>query len=396
MFNDFDFIGFTYNGKHSYNDFGIYRVIDGDRYNEDLVPQMNDKTADVPGGDGQYFFGTNYKSRQFNINIAFDGLTEEQFREMRHWLDGKDIHDLIFDERPYKVYSAKVSSTPQLKYVAFSENGKRIYKGEGTIQFTCYYPFAHTPRLMGDSEVVEKVINANEVIPVNLYFKEWYKIFVQVGERKRTGIKILYREKIDNKLIDREIEKSTSSYFNIFNSENPIFIKELIIENQSNYVSFIIKDQSDTELFSYIYTDNNCFERTDGEKDGKSINDFSSYANMSEWMEASNLPTVPIVGHNYGELPAPFIVSIDSFGGDSSEDKRELQVGNNIIYIDKKYQRIKWDSKTGLVYGSESSDGELKLIPYTGTSYGALSVGENTISDNIKDYGTLTYDYWYY
>ena len=47
-----DFIGFTYNGKHCINDFGIYRTSDGSRYNDNLVPSMTDKTADVPGGDG--------------------------------------------------------------------------------------------------------------------------------------------------------------------------------------------------------------------------------------------------------------------------------------------------------------------------------------------------------
>ena len=120
MSYDFDFIGFTYNGKHSYNDFGIYRVIDGDRYTEDLVPQMNDKTADMTGANGQYFFGTTHKNRTFSISIAFDNLIEEKFREMRTWLDGKDIHDLIFDETPYKVYSAKVTGTPQLKTICFS------------------------------------------------------------------------------------------------------------------------------------------------------------------------------------------------------------------------------------------------------------------------------------
>jgi hypothetical protein len=49
---DYDFIGFTYNGKHSIGDFGIYRTSDGSRYNDDLVPALNDKTADIPGGDG--------------------------------------------------------------------------------------------------------------------------------------------------------------------------------------------------------------------------------------------------------------------------------------------------------------------------------------------------------
>ena len=50
------------------------------------------------------------------------------------------------------MYSAKVTGTPQLKTICFDESGKRIYKGEGTIQFTCYYPFAHTPNLTKSGE----------------------------------------------------------------------------------------------------------------------------------------------------------------------------------------------------------------------------------------------------
>lgn len=123
MSYDYDFIGFTYHGKHSIDYFGIYRTSDGSRYNDNLIPQLTDKTADIPGGDGQYYFYSTHKSRQFSIPIAFDSLTEEKYHEMRSWLDGKGIHDLIFDETPYKVYSAKVTGIPQLKTVCFSEGG---------------------------------------------------------------------------------------------------------------------------------------------------------------------------------------------------------------------------------------------------------------------------------
>lgn len=142
---DYDFIGFTFNGKHSIDDFGIYRTSDGNRYNTNLIPQLNDKTADVPGGDGQYFFYSTYKTRQFTIPIAFDNLSEETLNEVRMWLKGKEIAELVFDETPYKVYSAKVTGTPQLKVICFEFEGQRVYKGEGSIQFTCYYPYAHTP-----------------------------------------------------------------------------------------------------------------------------------------------------------------------------------------------------------------------------------------------------------
>ena len=141
---DYDFIGFTYNGEHSINNYNIYRTSDGNRYNDSLVPSMNDKTADIPGGDGQYYFYTKHKTKQFSISIAFDKLDQQKYDKMRTWLDGRGIHNLIFDEYPDKVYSAKVTGTPQLKTVCFNEDGERIYKGEGSIQFTCYYPYAHS------------------------------------------------------------------------------------------------------------------------------------------------------------------------------------------------------------------------------------------------------------
>ena len=34
------------------------------------------------------------------------------------------------------------SGKPQLKYICFGKEGERIYKGEGTLTFTAYYPFA--------------------------------------------------------------------------------------------------------------------------------------------------------------------------------------------------------------------------------------------------------------
>lgn len=161
MTRDYDFIGFTYGGKHSIDDFGIYRTSDGNRYNDNLIPPLTDKTADIPSGDGQYYFSTFYKPRQFSIPIAFDGLRETQYQEVRKWLNGKEIKELVFDERPYKVYSAKVTGTPQLKTICFDEGGERVYKGEGTIQFTCYYPFAHTPNLTksgGDGRSIDSYL----------------------------------------------------------------------------------------------------------------------------------------------------------------------------------------------------------------------------------------------
>ena len=165
-----DFLGFSFDGIHS-SRLGITRVSDGDRYNESLVPEIEDKIIPVPGENGSYFFGSLYRTKPITVQIAFDSLTESQFRQLRKLLAIKKPCKLIFDERPYKVYTAKISAPPQLNYICFDEeqyfwedhselenNGgyipksidhklytgrtQRIYKGEGTIEFECIYPYA--------------------------------------------------------------------------------------------------------------------------------------------------------------------------------------------------------------------------------------------------------------
>ena len=195
-----DFIGFEFAGKHS-SDLGIIRTSDGDRFNEQLTPEIKDITVEVPGMHGEYFFGSTYGNRTFEVQIAYDHLTEEQFREMRKLYGIRNVDTLIFDERPYKKYLAKIESPIELSYICFdepkrkivgeNENDKRygvrvinripitetivdedtqeeieietgeyevqreriypyereegterIYKGEGSISFVCYFPFA--------------------------------------------------------------------------------------------------------------------------------------------------------------------------------------------------------------------------------------------------------------
>ena len=137
-----DYMGFTYNGVHS-STLGIVRTSDGSRFNENLLPTIQDKTVQVPGGDGTYFFGSYYTQRQFTINFAFDSLTEEQLNRVKSLFGDKQIHELIFDETPYKAYNAKVTGSATIKHIPFSEGkNNRVYKGEGSIQFTCYWPFA--------------------------------------------------------------------------------------------------------------------------------------------------------------------------------------------------------------------------------------------------------------
>lgn len=139
-----DFLDFYYNGKWA-SELGLIRVNNGKRQDDEVLPASKDTTIDVPGNDGMYYVKGKYQQREFKIDFAYDGLTEADIKAIREWLAPKKECRLIFAERPYKYYMAKPKSAPKLSYIAFDANdGSRVYKGEGSVQFVCYYPWARS------------------------------------------------------------------------------------------------------------------------------------------------------------------------------------------------------------------------------------------------------------
>ena len=218
-----DFLGFTFNGIHS-SDLGIFRVSDGSRYTENLFPTIQDKTAQRPGADGMYYYGSFYTQRPFNISIAYDNLTDEQLRRIKLLFSDKEPHDLIFDETPYKVYKVKATGTPNLKYVCFDKPKEydyrdteidvglkdksqlygvgakvptgRIYKGEGQLNLIAYEPFARSRYKYLDEYVFTKVpewgsMDENTANDVYYNFYDWAdssKMLNSKAKKKINGI----------------------------------------------------------------------------------------------------------------------------------------------------------------------------------------------------------------
>lgn len=145
-----DFTGFYLGGIHS-STYGILRVSDGDRYSEGLIPEFDNIELELSGGNGDLYGGKKFKKTPFEIKIAFEHLTEKQFREMRNWLGKTEPQSFRFDERPYKTYWVTLASRPELEYVCFMEEREdgligekeRIYKGEGELEFVAYSPFGY-------------------------------------------------------------------------------------------------------------------------------------------------------------------------------------------------------------------------------------------------------------
>lgn len=173
-----DLTGFKFGDYHS-SQFGLIRVSNGSRYNEYLLPTLKNTTTDVPGMEGTLYFGTQKTTRSFQVDMAFDSLTEEDIRDIREWLTG--AHSLIFDERPYIQYMCILNSAPQLKYLTFEENGERIYKGELSVNFVSYLPYGYS---IDGKKFIDDFFDEN--------FEEWsnashlaYKNFYE-GETLRT------------------------------------------------------------------------------------------------------------------------------------------------------------------------------------------------------------------
>lgn len=138
-----DFVGFRFGAYHS-SELGLKVVTTSKRYEKNLLPAPQDYTNDIPGGDGDYYFGSVFKNVEFTVNIAFDDIDEITWRQIANIFATDKLQDLVFDELPFKTYKAKLKSKPDFKFICFFDDKlqKRIYKGEGKLNFVCYYPYA--------------------------------------------------------------------------------------------------------------------------------------------------------------------------------------------------------------------------------------------------------------
>lgn len=137
------FIGFTFGNRHS-SQLGIFRTSNSNRYETILSPAMTDIVTGLDATDGQYYWGTTYSKKDIPISFAFYGLSEMQISQLKQIMNDKELHPLILDEEPHKIWTAKLTSTAIMKHVCLEHDGNRFYAGEGTFTFTAYYPFARS------------------------------------------------------------------------------------------------------------------------------------------------------------------------------------------------------------------------------------------------------------
>ena len=404
-----DFIGFTYNGYHSVRDLHIYRTSNGSRYDENLTATMTDKTADVPGGDGQYYFGTTKKNKVFNVPYAFDALTEYDLQQLKRVFSGDGIHELIFDETPYKAWSAKVTGTATLKHICFEENGERLYKGEGSITFTCYYPYAHSTNLDRKAAATSKSVQTGEWLRAELILtasKNVQSSRHRVINQTNYNVKIKYYIEENGRWVPSE-QDQVIPVGGRFSPLKRIYIKEICFLKPEDET---VKEEVTTPQIwideeNYIYSTNNYFEFEFSTLDGRNLNHYciDKFPNKMEWSLGVQAGSQPIAGENFGDIPTPFVVTMAQTSKDIPSGTI-FNIGNASITIQETcIGEFEWNSKTGIVKGRVNNSSPVQLLKYSGNSIGTFQPGtDQTIqiknpdgTDNTNVRIKYTYQYWY-
>lgn len=396
-----DFLGFTFNGYHS-SELGLVRVSDSNRYTENLLPTIQDKTVQVPGGDGTYYFGSFYTQRPINISVAFDDLSEEQFQKMRAIFGDKKIYDLIFDEMPYKVYKVKATGTPNLKYVCFNKDYDdidriqnetphistkqelygvgaaspygRVYKGEGQLNFICYNPFARSRFKYVDEYTVANIpewgdLETASAEDVNYNLYDW----INTAKLKPSDSSVNYDDEI------RVIDKPDSDgvmFYNPGDLETPFTLQFIFGETpggRSRISSIALSEDKFINLMQFTLLTPDVGFRINGK------------LNLIEGLEVTNIVynrVQSVVGKNPSE-EGWYVLENDVYVLTTDTTPQ-----SGVIY----YERVVIYEPSGNIYNSKIVAGDFFKLPCT-TDLTWLTF--NIAAGDTPDI-TIDYSYLYY
>lgn len=146
-----EYIDFSFAGRHI-SEFGLVAVTNGDRYQFAGSPDFEDETSNVNGVWGQYYWGTNFKTKTYSYSLATDGMTERQFEDFKYHFRpghyGQFYEDAWFDRYCY----VRIKAVIDFSFIPFQKEAEvagikfqsRVYKGECKISFIQDRPFMYS------------------------------------------------------------------------------------------------------------------------------------------------------------------------------------------------------------------------------------------------------------
>jgi hypothetical protein len=321
-----------------------------------------------------------------------------------------------------------------MKTICFELEEGRIYRGEGTVTFTCYYPYARTPKSILDNNensvptkvnttityrtIIEGGITKSQLIntPTHLQFLcgividggNWSFTVPRTNKSLAYDITITYYQDDKKKVKKVELGNYTSDY--TFDFGNKKAYIERVEYNLLGKIGSDINPLTFNNVFemynstvryinSTMHGDDQCYRRASTSKtmqkpNPKIANDYSAfyYPTKREWVEASGLPLHSAPIKNTGDLSIPFKVTYKPRTEAAASTTITVN-GKTITFNRKEVKDYVWDSKIGIV----SKDG--KAIAATGEICYSIPVeGNINVSTNDTNGPTITidYDFWYY
>lgn len=227
------FISFTYSDIDGplvhIEDFNLIATITGDRWERDGYTQFNDLTTDYDNLDGQYYWGTHYKSHSITFNLATDGMDQKQLDDFLNWFRAGVSRELILSEHPNRAQMARVQEPPQLSLLPFeSQTTMKIsdieypitttlYKGEITLTLIMDEPHWYAKDNILGTKVTETVDN----ITRTYYTNQWTDANGELVDifASQDALKILYEDGIPlGTMIENNMLLGNKAYASVENN----------------------------------------------------------------------------------------------------------------------------------------------------------------------------------
>ena len=332
-----DFRGFRFGKVHS-SDLNLEVVSTSNKYENRVLPAPTDTAVDVPGGDGQYYFGSVYKNREITVNVAFDKVSEQIYRKIRQLFATDKLQDLVFDEEPYKTWRAKLKSKPDFKSLCFTdENGERVYKGDGKLVFICYYPYA-----FGFEKYVVRAADYYMLNPPECIINKAYSDDTFVKENKDNGFKPLPEDTKYHYNVNPSDYEGGTTEENIFNQ----FFRDESHQNEKGR-SWTPNDKvawkSGFPTPEQVQAGELYFDTDQGEK---TIIDVRGYwKNIPEWQGTAKLLTTPTLDFDQELMYLPQYSKTDFINMEIGFMNNRPMIGSRMLVYNPGDLPVDWEIK---------------------------------------------------
>lgn len=231
------FISFTFSDPDTpkdklvhIEDFDLVVVFSDSRFEREGYTPFNDLTTTYDNLDGQYYWGTHYKTQTITFKLATDGIDQKMLDKFLHWFSAGVTRELILAEHPNRARLARVAEPPQLSLLPFESHTTMkisgyeypvtttLYKGDITLQLVMDDPHWYAK----DNILGKRVEEVDSFGETRVRYKDlWDDITktpmqeIRINE-SQDALKILYEDGIPlGSMIDNNMLLGNGAFANV-------------------------------------------------------------------------------------------------------------------------------------------------------------------------------------